>query len=362
MLNKNIGLPFYSFIIHILISIIMEQILLPTVLNGRRFDFSDAEIIEPVSEVRENVVKRTKHFIEANTVEVTLEHLKNDCIIPVFAKDNELTISHPLFIETIEEATKDFFRGETVESPFIRASHIIKGRIPSAIHKPANQLLESDKTQYYERACFSIDIPTIYQDINGNRLYLSVTGVRAYNLQNLHSKKVPQIFKLAIGFKNTVCCNLCIFTDGYMSELKASNPNELYRQALELFNNFNPAKQIYLMQQLCNTTMSQHQFCEILGKMRLWQHLPMRLQRSIPQLLITDTQINNVAKSYVNDEDFGGYGSEINLWNFYNLLNGSVKSSYIDSFLDRMVNATDVSLGINAALNNTDDKYRWFID
>ena len=78
----------------------MEQVLLPTVSIGKRFDFSDAEIIEPVNEV--NNVKRTNHFIEANTVEVTLDQLKNDCITPVFAKDNELTISHPLFIETIE--------------------------------------------------------------------------------------------------------------------------------------------------------------------------------------------------------------------------------------------------------------------
>ena len=339
----------------------MEQILLPTVSNGRRFDFSDAEVIEPMDEVPVNVVKRTKHFIEANTVEVTLDQLKHDCITPVFAKDNELTISHPLFIETIEEATKDFFKGETVDSPIIRCSHPIKGRIPSAIHKPANQLLESDKTQYFERACFSIDIPTIYQDINGNRLLLSVVGVRAYNLQNLHSKKVPEIFKLAIGFKNTVCCNLCIFTDGYKSELRASSINELYRQALELYQNFNPAKQIYLMQQLCNSSLSHHQFTVLLGKMRLYQYLPIRLQRDIPPLLITDTQINNVAKSYINDEDFGGYGSDIDLWRVYQLLNGSTKSSYVDSFLDRTVNATEIALGINSALHG-EERYQWFID
>ena len=160
--------------------------LMPTVA-GKRFDFADAEVIEPVEE-KVNTVKLTKHFIEANTVEVTLEHLLDECVTPVFAKDNELTISHPSIIHTVENATRDFFKGEQVDAPRIRASHIIKGRIPSAIHKPANQLLESDKTQYYERCAFSIDIPTIYQDINGNRLYLSVVGVRAYNQQNLYSK------------------------------------------------------------------------------------------------------------------------------------------------------------------------------
>ena len=109
MLNiKILGNPLFSFIIHNLISFIMEKILFPTVANGKRFDFSDAEIIEPVDEMRVNNVKLTKHFIEANTVEVTLDQLKNDCITPVFAKDNELTLSHPLFIETVGEASKDF--------------------------------------------------------------------------------------------------------------------------------------------------------------------------------------------------------------------------------------------------------------
>ena len=48
--------------------------------------------------------KRVNHFIEANTQEVSLSHLKNDCITPVFAKDNELTVNHAAFIETVWEA------------------------------------------------------------------------------------------------------------------------------------------------------------------------------------------------------------------------------------------------------------------
>ena len=335
-----------------------DLVLVPTTATSRRFDFSDAEVIEPINET---VVEVPNHFIEANTVEVTLEHLANDCVTPVFAKDNELTINHVSFIRTVEDAAKDFFRGEQVNDSQIRASHIIKGRIPSAIHKPVSQLLESDKTIYYERCAFSIDVPTIYQDINGNRLYLSIVGVRAYNRQNLFSKKVPEIFQVAIGFKNTVCCNMCVFTDGFKGELRASSTTDLYRQVLQLFHNFNPAKQIHLMQQLCNSSLTEHQFCQIIGRMRLYQSLPMRLQRNIPQLLITDTQINNVAKSYISDENFGSYGTDLNMWNFYNLLTGANKSSYIDSFLDRSLNASEIALGINSALHG-DERYSWFID
>lgn len=76
------------------------------------------------------------HFINANTTEVDIQHLKNDCIVPVFSKDNELTVSHPVFIETVYKAAQEFFRNEQIDTPEIIVSHIIKGRIPEAIHKP----------------------------------------------------------------------------------------------------------------------------------------------------------------------------------------------------------------------------------
>ena len=307
----------------------------------------------------EEAPKNVKHFIEANTEEATLNHLQHECITPVFSKDNELTINHAAFIETIQEAASSFFNGETIDTPEIRVSHVIKGRIPEAIRKPANQLLESDKTIYYERAAFSIDIPTVYETVGGNKLNLSIVGVRAYNQMNLYSKKAPELFRLAIGFKNQVCCNMCIFTDGFKEDLRVSNTSELYRSALELFNNYNPAKHLHLMQSLGSTVMSEHQFCQILGKMRLYQCLPSGYQKSLPRMLLTDTQINSVAKAYINDENFGG--NDLNMWKFYNLLTGANKSSYIDSFLDRSLNATEMAVGINSALHG-DEKYQWFID
>ena len=70
-------------------------------------------------------------------------------------------------------------------------------------------------------------IPTIYSDISGNRLNLCITGVRAYNHENLMSKKGAEHFSVAIGFRNQVCCNLCTFTDGYRSDLRAMNHYDL---------------------------------------------------------------------------------------------------------------------------------------
>lgn len=336
-------------------------VLLPTMAQKRSSDFK--QYAEDATVILEETTKvqKVNHFIEANTMEIDLQHLKNDCIVPVFSKDNELTISHNAFIETVWEAAQSFFTGERIDKPDIRVSHIVKGRIPEAIHKPANQLLESDKTQYFERMMFCIEVPTIYETVEGNKLTLTIGGVRAYNHMNLYSKKTVERFKVFIGFKNMVCTNLCVSTDGYKSSLEVSNTSELYRAVLEMFNHYNPAKHIHLMQTLGNSFLTEHQFAQILGKMRLYQCLPQGYQKSIPRLLITDTQINSVAKAYIQDENFGSFGSDINMWKFYNLLTGANKSSYIDSFLDRAYNATEIAQGINMALHG-DERYKWFID
>ena len=336
-------------------------VLLPAMAQKRRGNFGQfAEDATIISE-ETTKMKKVNHFIEANTMEIDLQHLQSDCIVPVFSKDNELTISHNAFIETVWEAANTFFTGETIDKPDIRVSHIVKGRIPEAIHKPANQLLESDKTQYFERMMFCFEVPTIYETVEGNKLTLSVGGVRAYNQMNLYSKKTVERFKVFVGFKNMVCCNLCVYTDGYLGNLEVSSTSDLFRSVLEMFNRYDPAKHIHLMQTLGNSYLTEHQFCQILGKMRLYQCLPQGYQKSVPRLLITDTQINSVAKAYIQDENFGGFGGDLSMWRFYNLLTGANKSSYIDSFLDRSLNATEVAQGINMALHG-DERYSWFID
>ena len=47
-----------------------------------------------------NKMATSKGDVYKRQLEVTMQHLKEDCITPVFAKDNELTIPHPAFIDT----------------------------------------------------------------------------------------------------------------------------------------------------------------------------------------------------------------------------------------------------------------------
>lgn len=100
-------------------------------------------------------------FIEANTIESSFEEIRNDHIIPVFIKDNEPLISHSDFIQTTMNAVQDYYANETILKPNIRVSHPIKGRVPNAKNKAANELFEHEKTLYYERMAFIIEIPSI---------------------------------------------------------------------------------------------------------------------------------------------------------------------------------------------------------
>lgn len=304
---------------------------------------------------------RNLPFIEANTKEVTLSHVKDDCIIPVFSKDNEVTISHQSFIQSVLDATKTVFPYEDISDPVIRVSHVVKGRIPEAIHKPVSELLESDKTIYYERMMFCIEIPSIHQDIDGCRLNLTIGGVRAYNEQNLYSRKAPEKFRIFIGFKNMVCCNLCVSTDGYKASLRVMDPDALLSSASDLFRSYDMERHLTQMAAFRECRMSESQFAQFLGKCRLYQYLPSSRKKQLPELLMTDTQVGLVAKSYLDDPDFGrDDANTISLWKVFNLLTGANKSSYIDNFLDRAENATNMTSGLCMALYG-DPVYSWFL-
>ena len=113
---------------------VRANLIYPSRVNRTLELSQEQEIVDVTSILSRREVKRLP-FIEANTKEVTIEHLKDDCIVPVFSKDNEITISHPNFIETVWEAANRVFPSESIELPEIRVSHIIKGRTPEAIHK-----------------------------------------------------------------------------------------------------------------------------------------------------------------------------------------------------------------------------------
>lgn len=300
-------------------------------------------------------------FIMANTLEATLHHLQNDCIIPVFSRDNEKTIAHQEFIECIINAVNKAFPYHSITAPEIRVSHQIKGRTPSAIYKPVKELLEHEKTIYYERMAFIIKVPSITDIVNGNELSLTIGGVRAYNQENLYSKKSLEKFKFFIGFQNKVCCNLCVSTDGFLEDIRTSNVNELYNKAVETMQKYNAELHLMEMKELTQDYLSEHQFAQLIGKSRLYQHLPKAEKQNIPLLNFNDSHINTMAKDYYEDKNFCREDDgRINLWDVYNLFTQANKSSYIDTFLDRNLNAFEFTKGIQKGLSGNSD-YHWFL-
>lgn len=297
-------------------------------------------------------------FIEANTQQVELSHLKRDCIIPVFAKDNESTIAHHEFVEAIIGLAQQLYSENSDLIPNIRTSHVVKGRIPSAIGKPAKELLEYEKTIYYERMAFMVEIPHIFTFINDQKLNLTIGGVRSYSEQNLFSKKGIEKFKVFIGFKNMVCCNLCISTDGLKDDLRVSSVDELKSRVRNLLLSYNHEKHADDLKRLQDLTINEEQFAHLIGKMKLFNYLEKEQKQGLYELTTTDSQITTIIKNYVEDKYFGvdadGY---INMWKLYNLFTESAKSNYIDNFLSRNCNTYGFVTHLYDSLKNNRENY-----
>lgn len=300
-------------------------------------------------------------FIGANTQSVPYQHLRTKCTIPVFARDNESTISHQEFVDIVGQAAHLVFQGEQISDPYIRVSHPIKGRIPEAVGKPAKDLQEFERTVYYERMAFMYDIPSISEGINGNKLSLSLGGVRAYNMENLYGRKCEERFKIYIGFKNHVCTNLCVSTDGFLEDLRVRTLSELFNRVVQLFGMFNMEKDLRSLENLSDYYLSERNFAQLLGRLRMYQFLKPSERINIPPLMLGDSQLNAVIRNYYNDKAFqrDAYGN-LDLWRFYNLLTGANKSSYIDTFLDRTANALSFTQMLLNSLKT--GQYLWYLD
>lgn len=313
----------------------METLEMQPINSNGVISFDEGQSIQEPSSVSTD-----KPFIQANTTEVSLQEIKDNHIIPVFIKDNEPLISHADFIETTLKAASDVYSGETILSPTVRVSHPVKGRIPEAKNKPANELEEWEKTIYFERMAFIIEVPSISDVIGGNTLSLTIGGVKAYNMDNLYSRKTDQHFKIFVGFNNRVCLNLKVWSEGYMDDLKVTSIGQLSACIRSLLEQHNAVFQLNQMKMLCNYSLTESQFAHLIGKARMYQHLPKHIQRDIPQLMFGDQQISSVVRDYYRDNSFcRDEQGNINLWRLYNLFTEANKSSYIDNFIDRSVNA-----------------------
>ena len=113
-------------------------------------------------------------FLGGKAENFSLEQIRNQHIIPVFSADNMPTISQAEFIGLTETIAADVFN-EQYTSLAVKLSHPRKGRTFEARNKKAAELLEHEKTVYFERCCFLMEFP-IANTIQGNDIFLTVQG------------------------------------------------------------------------------------------------------------------------------------------------------------------------------------------
>ena len=328
----------------------------------RMMDVINTEDIEDAVIVSEEEQEEHPNFIESNTSGITLEELERNCIVPSFG-DNQLTISHQTFIHRIEEAARSYFTGESFGNTEIRVSHRILGRVPGALTKKKEELKPEDETIYYQRMAFCFHIRSMSRMMNGEEVHLCIGGVRSLNEENLYARKSPEKFKIFIGWRVKVCSNLMLLNDGLTGRLEVMSDADIYSSALRLFQDFNPEQNLRLLENLGRTNISQEQFCQIIGRLRLYQALPASQLKELPKVILGDSNVNAATKGYIENPNFGLRGREnITCWDLMQLLNDAAKQSYIDKFLERNQNCTDFAVGIQKALRGEDtENYGWFL-
>ena len=320
-------------------------------------------VVGPAPEPEEEISQEHPNFIESNTQAITLEELATRCIVPTFS-DNSLTIAHQNAIAAVYKAAEDVF-GE-LTPPECRVSHAINGRVASAIHKPAKELTDEEKTIFYQRLAFVAHVKSLTRIVAGQPVELTIGMCRAYNEDKLYSRKSPEKMKIFVGWKVRVCSNLCLTCNGNSGTVECLTEADVYQKAYQLFRRFDPEKEdtLQLIGALHNTRVSESQFCYLIGRLRLYQALPTEVLKTLPMIDIGDQAVNAAVRGFVSNPNFGlkeGEGS-ITTFEMLQLFNEALKQSYIDKFVDRNQYATDFALGIQRALLGTDTEgYSWFL-
>ena len=302
-------------------------------------------------------------FILGNTIEVDLQTLQDNFLVPVFSRDNVESISNYDFISSVFDAAQTFFSGQQFNNPIVRCSHELKVRTKFGAGKLVENLNPEDSGSYMQRLMFVIEIPSISYVVNGNVLVLQIVGVRNYaDVNLLGNSSQKQTFSVGVGFNNVVCTNGLLRTDGCNLAIKVTNTCDLVKYCMEVFRGYDYQAHIDEMKTLNETVIDVSTLAQFLGRARMYNALPGRqkTELNLPEFILPEAQINSLIRDYYSDENFGGFGKEITTWQFYQLLT-NYKNNYIDLAMPRTINAYDTALGISKAIKKEDPAWSWFI-
>lgn len=78
---------------------------------------------------------------------------------------------------------------------------------------------------------------------------------------------------------------MCINTDGFKEDLRVSSASELQHKVIEVMQNYNAELHLMEMKEFTQDYLSEHQFAQLIGKSRLYQHLP-KLEKTVKMTTI----------------------------------------------------------------------------
>ncbi len=262
----------------------------------------------------------------------------------------------PIYIRvTVNKVSSEFATGKSINpSQWIAVKGRVKGN--TLLNKQLNTFLDQ---QEYALHDIALQIQQYGKPVTAKEIARKYKGkdtpqISLVSLYEEHNKMQQELVGISVA-KNTY--------KRHETSLKLFQEfPDLLRETVLLFQSYNMGNHLQMMSALQNSFMSESAFAQFLGKSRMYQFLPQKVKKSLPQMLMTDTQIGLVARAYYNDENFAPQqgAKEISMWNVYNLLTGANKSSYIDYFLDRSHNASLLADGLNRALYG-ENEYSWFI-
>ena len=79
---------------------------------------------------------------------------------------------------------------------------------------------------------------------------------------------------------------MCINTDGFKEDLRVSSASELQHKVIEVMQNYNAELHLMEMKEFTQDYLSEHQFAQLIGKSRLYQHLPKSEKQKIQQSIL----------------------------------------------------------------------------
>lgn len=73
---------------------------------------------------------------------------------------------------------------------------------------------------------------------------------------------------------------------------------DLFESSLSLFEQYDLEEHIREMNTLQTRTLTEHQFAQLVGKLRLYQFLPSAEKKQLPTVEFTDSHLNAISRAY----------------------------------------------------------------